>query len=65
MIWLVGEVNKHILHDTDGTWIGTFCTPQIAADIARQHNNSSKYLNEESVEIDNRLATSIGWTNRL
>ena len=65
MVWSVGEISKHILHDAEGAWVGTFRTPQIAADVARQHNNSSKYLNEESEAIDDRLATSIGWTNRL
>jgi hypothetical protein len=41
MIWLVGAINKHIVHDVEGNWIGTFKDEEIAAEVVNAHNNGS------------------------
>lgn len=64
MIWLVGEINKHIVRDVEGDWIGTFKDEEIAAEVVNTHNNGSLIpITTISEAIDVKLAASNGWIN--
>jgi hypothetical protein len=60
MIWLVGAINKHIVYDVEGNWIGTFKDEEIAAEVVNAHNNGSVI---PITTLDAKLAASNGWTN--
>jgi hypothetical protein len=38
MKWLVGTINKHIVHDSEGAWVGTFKDDETAATMVNLHN---------------------------
>ena len=38
MRWLPGTINKHVVHDCEGDWVGTFRTGEIAAEVIELHN---------------------------
>jgi hypothetical protein len=67
MIWLVGSINKHIVHDSDGSWVGTFKDENVAAEVVSNHNLAENRnlisVMVDSEAIDTKLATSNGWTN--
>ena len=76
MRWLAGTINKHVVHDCEGDWVGTFHTDEIAAEVIELHNavdaeypvpdcaSETKVFDPvESEAVDTRIAMSMGWTN--
>jgi hypothetical protein len=42
MEWLVGTINKHIVHDSEGAWVGTFKDAETAFEVVNLHNSTLK-----------------------